>query len=403
MRILMISDVFFPRINGVSTSIHTFRKRLIQAGHEIVLLVPDYKVSTQSDGQDIIRIPSMRVIFDPEDRLMHAGQIRKLTATLKQRDFDIIHIHTPFVAHYLGLRLSRELCIPSIETYHTFFEEYLYNYIPLLPKNWLKALARKVSVRQCNKVDHVIVPSTAMQQVLHNYGVKTNTTILPTGIEVEAFGQGDGASFRRKYNIDADRPVLVNVSRIAHEKNIDFLIRMLTHVWQDIPDILLIIAGDGPAKRHLQRLAINLGLENNIMFIGYLDRKAELYDCYCSADVFVFSSRTETQGLVLLEAMALGIPVISTAIMGTKDILQDNPGALIAEDDEVKFACKVTRLLSNDLQRKSLGAQAREAAQQWSADVMADRMQNLYCNIIATKAPVVEKKAVQKSKLGAQN
>jgi len=399
----MISDVYFPRINGVSTSIQTFRQRLIHKGHEVVLLAPDYKLDHDDDDENIIRIPSTKVIFDPEDRLMHTGPIRKLTASLKSREFDIIHIQTPFVAHYLGLHLSRELDVACIETYHTFFEEYLYNYVPLLPKNWLRALARKISVRQCNSVDHVVVPSTAMQEVLEDYGVTTDTSILPTGIEAESFKPGDGARFRHKYNIAADRPVLLNVSRIAHEKNIDFLIRMLTHVWQEIPDALLIIAGDGPAKRHLQRLARSLGLDNNILFIGYLDRNTELKDCYCSADIFVFSSRTETQGLVLLEAMALGNPVISTAVMGTKDILQADAGALIAGEDEVKFACKVTRLLANDLQRKSLGEQARNYTRQWSADIMADRLLNLYYNIIGTTPPVVEQQAIQKSKLRTQN
>jgi glycosyltransferase involved in cell wall biosynthesis len=403
MRILMISDVYFPRINGVSTSIQTFRKQLIQKGHEVVLLAPEYELNSDADDENIIRIPSTRVIFDPEDRLMHAGPIRKLSETLKERDFDIIHIQTPFVAHSLGLRLSRELGVACIETYHTFFEEYLYNYVPLLPKNWLRALARKVSVRQCNSIDHVIVPSTAMHEVLRDYGVKSNITILPTGIESEAFRQGDGDRFRHKYNIAADRPVLVNVSRIAHEKNIDFLIRMLTHVWQEVPDILMIIAGDGPAKRHLQRLTRNLGLEDNIMFIGYLDRNSELKDCYCSADIFVFSSRTETQGLVLLEAMALGVPVISTAVMGTKDIVINNSGALTAEDDEVKFACKVTRLLSNDLQQKSLGEQARNFAQQWSADVMAERVLQLYYTTSGVTPSKPEPQPAQKAKLGTQN
>jgi glycosyltransferase involved in cell wall biosynthesis len=174
---------------------------------------------------------------------------------------------------------------------------------------------------------------------------------------------------------------------------------MLTHVWQEIPDVLLIIAGDGPAKRHLQRLARSLGLDHNILFIGYLDRNTELKDCYCSADIFVFSSRTETQGLVLLEAMALGTPVISTAVMGTKDILQADAGALIADENEVKFACKVTRLLANDLQRKSLGEQARNYTPQWSADMMADRLLNLYNNIIGARPDVAEQQAIQKSKL----
>ncbi len=398
MRILMISDVYYPRINGVSTSIHSFRNYLSQAGHEVILLAPEYNNRTADDPDDIIRIPSLPVIFDPEDRFMRAGKIRKLVPRLKQYNFDIIHIQTPFVAHYLGLHLARELGIACIETYHTFFEEYLYHYIPLVPRSWLRTLARNFSTRQCNRVDHIIVPSTAMQQTLMDYGVKTEMTILPTGLEQQAFQTGDGERFRRQYNIPPDRPVLLNVSRIAHEKNIDFLIRMLTHVWQEIPNVLLIITGDGSAKKHLQRLSKKLGLEDNIMFIGYLDREKELSDCYCGSDIFIFSSRTETQGLVLLEAMALGVPVISTAIMGTRDILQDNPGAIIADEDEVKFACKVKRLLSNDMQRKELGQQARLAAQQWSAEIMSGRMWQLYCKVsgidpLDTKRNTIARKA----------
>lgn len=377
MNILFISDVYFPRINGVSTSILTFRTRLIQAGHRVVLIAPDYHINDEDDD-DIIRISSRKVIFDEEDRLMRASEIIKLTNKLERMNFDLIHIQTPFIAHHMGVHLSEALNVPRIESYHTFFEEYLYNYIPIIPRSWLRLVARRFTVKQCNNINHIIVPSTAMHEVLIDYGVTTETSVLPTSIELEQFKDGCGQSFKAKHGIKSERPVLIHVGRVAHEKNIDFLLRMLTYVWQEIPEVLLVIVGEGPAEKKLKKLSHNLGLSNNVKFLGYQDRSSELKDCYCSGDVFVFSSRTETQGLVLLEAMALGVPVISTAVMGTRDILKENHGALIAEEDERLFSKKVCKLLSNDILRKKLATEAPQYARMWSADMMANRLLELY-------------------------
>ena len=170
----------------------------------------------------------------------------------------------------------------------------------------MRAAARRFSRAQCNDLDAVVVPSRAMRDVLHDYGVHVPVEIIPTGIELERLSGGDGAAFRQRHGIAPQRPVLVHVGRVAYEKNIDFLLRMLTRVRAAIPGVLLVIAGEGPARGHLQRLASQLGLERNMLFLGYLDRRNALLDCYCAGDAFVFASRTETQGLVLLEAMALG-------------------------------------------------------------------------------------------------
>lgn len=383
LNILFISDVYFPRINGVSTSIKTFRDRFIQAGHRVVLIVPDYG-DNGDDDSDIIRIPSRKIMFDKEDRLMRREAIKQRAAGLKQIKFDLVHIQTPFIAHTMGVYLSKLLEIPRLETYHTFFEEYFYHYIPLIPKKVLRHLARHFTIKQCNNVHHIVAPSSAMQGILKNYGVTTEITVLPTGIDTGQFANGNGMQFREKHHISHDRPVLTHIGRVAHEKNIDFLIKMLTHVWQEIPDILLLIAGEGPAVNKLQRLAIRLGLKDNVLFVGYQDRLTELNDCYSCGDAFVFASRTETQGLVLLESMSLGIPVVSTAIMGTRDILDAGLGALVADEHERQFATKVIKLLNNEILRKRLGAEGQQYAQTWSADIMAFRMIKLYHTLCQT-------------------
>lgn len=380
LRILMISDVYFPRVNGVSTSIQTFRRELQALGHQVTLIAPQYETESNDDA-DIIRIPSRRVLFDPEDRMMRRGPILELLPQLKEQGYDLIHIQTPFVAHYLGLRLAQELDVPVVESYHTFFEEYLYHYIPLLPRRWLKALARRFSRWQCNTVDGLVVPSSAMLDVLRQYGVRSEAAIIPTGLELKEFSHGNGAAFRLEHGISPERPVLVFVGRVAFEKNIDFLLRMLLQVRQEIPDVLLVIAGMGPAVDKLKAMTERLALSDNVMFLGYLSRNGELQSCYDAGDAFVFASRTETQGLVLLEAMALGVPVVSTAVMGTRDVLRAGEGALIAPEDEAGFAGAVITLLRDHDRRAALAVAARHYAAGWSAPQLAQRLSNYYQDI----------------------
>jgi glycosyltransferase involved in cell wall biosynthesis len=377
----MISDVYFPRINGVSTSINTFKNELESLGHEVHLIVPHYS-ATETVDPSIIRIPSRNLPLDPEDRAMHRGKIYELEEQLANSNYDIIHIQTPFIAHYVGVSLAKKLNIPRVETYHTYFEEYLYHYIPFLPKSWMKYVARHYTKTQCNDLNAVIVPSTAMQEVLRSYGVKTFTEVLPTGIELEKFKFGDGRKFRENYHIPRDRPTLIFIGRVAFEKNIDFLLHVVDTVRRTIPNVLLLIAGEGPSLPHLKKLAEKLRLKDNVLFLGYLDRNKELLDCYACGDAFVFASNTETQGLVLLEAMALGVPLVSTAVMGTKDILAPNKGALVCNESIEEFANGVITLLNNKPLREKLSKEALEYVKSWSAPTMAKKLIRFYEHVI---------------------
>jgi glycosyltransferase involved in cell wall biosynthesis len=383
MRILMITDVYFPRINGVSTSIQIFMRELENLGHQVTLIAPDYgQTETQAN---IIRIPSHGVLFDPEDRMLKRRKVMAMRQRLMQQNFDVIHIQTPFVAHYLGVALAREFGIPCIESYHTYFEEYLFHYVPFVPKRWMRSFARYFTRKQCNAVNAVIVPSTAMQDVVTSYGVTTLMQIIPTGMELDRFKGGDGAHFRTSYDIEPDRPVMVFIGRVAFEKNIEFLLDVVDQLRKRIPNVLLVIAGEGPALHSLQRRARKLKLDANVLFVGYLDREKELLDCYRAGDIFVFASRTETQGLVLLEAMALGVPVVSTAMMGTCDILRANRGALVADENVEQFADAAARILINPLLHERLHREALSYVQEWSAAVMAAQLMDFYQTLVPTE------------------
>lgn len=387
VRVLMISDVYFPRINGVSTSIETFRADLAAEGIEVRLIAPAYPGHHRRKNEAAIwRVPSRRVPFDPEDRLMHWRALERTAHGLAGDGIDLIHVQTPFAAHYAGTRAARRHRVPVIATYHTHFEEYIAHYLPALPRSLLRAGARRIAAGQCNDLNAVIVPSHAMHQTLSGYGVKAPLHVLPTGIPLRHFGQGDGRRFRSAHAIAPERPLALFVGRVAHEKNICFLIDALATAVRSCPDVLLVIAGEGPALPALQRQARESGLAGNIRFVGYLDRDAELTDCYAAADIFVFASRTETQGLVLLEAMAAGLPVYAQAEMGTRDILGAQRGAIIAPDDPVEFGTGLASLLGNRYQLDTLAAKARDYAREWAAPARARQLAGLYRSLVTSSA-----------------
>lgn len=388
----MLSDVYFPRVNGVSTSIRTFARALVRMGHTVVLVAPDYGAGNghgdQDAGFEIIRLPARKIFFDPEDRLIKASALRGWESELAGRAWDVIHIHTPFRAHSLGVRLGKRRGVPTVETYHTYFEEYVAHYLPWLPGSWLRALARRISRHLCHGVDHLIVPSAQMVEVLHRYGIATPSTVIPTGIDLEEFVGGDGAGFRVAHGIAPERPTLVTVSRLAVEKNIGFLLQVTKELVADFPGLLFLVAGEGPDAARLGQLATKLGLRDNVRFFGNLDRRTTLLDAYRAGDVFVFASPTETQGLVLTEAMALGVPVVSTAVMGTATVLRDACGAVISAEDVGQFAAHVARLLGSADERARLSAAGPRDAQAWSTDTLMRQVVDLYGELAGMADPV---------------
>ncbi|MDR9439734.1 MAG: glycosyltransferase [Halomonas sp.] len=378
LTILMISDVYLPRVNGVSTSITSFCAALERLGHSVTLICPAYPVG-QTDRPGVLRIASRSVPGDPEDRMMRYREVLALAPELVTQAFDLIHVHTPFVAHSAGIALGERLGIPVVATYHTLFEEYLHHYVRWLPRRWLRFVARRLSVRQCHQLDALVVPSLAMRDVLSRYGVKAPMAVIATGLALEAFTQPRTTDdFRARYGLPSMARLLLYVGRTAHEKNIGFLIEMLPWVLAKHPDTRLVITGEGPARAALTRQAQAVGVGEAVHFLGYLDRDGPLQAAYRAADAFVFASRTETQGLVLLEALALGTPVVSTAVMGTRDVLEDGEGCLIAEETHDDFAAKVNRVLGDPALREMLSRRGRIHAARWHEDTQAARLVALY-------------------------
>ena len=275
--------------------------------------------------------------------------------------------------------------VPCVATYHTFFEEYLHHYVPVLPRALGRVVARHFTRSQCAAVHgaHRAVRADARGAAPPTACAPRSTSCRPGSPRI-AFAPATVRAFRAAAGIAPDRPLVLYVGRVAHEKNIGFLIRCSQRVRERVPRGA---AGDrrgGPGTRVAARAGrARSGCTRSVEFVGYLDRDTALLDCYAAADVFVFASRTETQGLVLLEAMAQGAPVVSTAELGTRSILQPGCGALVVPEETEAFAATVVRVLTDAGLRARLAARGRAYARTWSSVAMARRMSEIYEQLCA--------------------
>jgi 1,2-diacylglycerol 3-alpha-glucosyltransferase len=371
VRVLFVSDVYFPRVNGVSTSVRTFRQDLAACDVETVLVAPDYGPAATEAEANVVRVAAAGVPGDPEDRRMRWGMRGAHACGSCARGFrPRAHPH----AFHCPLRGSARRT-PSQYSVHRDLSHLLRRISAPLRSG---PAARRFARSQCRNVAALVAPSEPMRAALVAYGVKTPIHIIPTGLAPDRFRDGDGARFRAAQALPAARPLLLYIGRVAHEKNIDFLVRVFAQVRASVPDALFVIAGEGPARASLRALVSALGLQEGVRFVGYLDRDTALLDCYAAADVFVFASRTETQGLMLLEAMAQGAPVVSTAQLGTRSILKEGCGALIVDEELHEFATAAVRVLQDRPLAATLARQGRSYARGWSSLAMARRLAELY-------------------------
>lgn len=389
MRILMLSDVYFPRINGVSTSIRVFRDELVRRGHPVGIVAPRYGRESDADGREthVTRAAGLRVPFDSEDRVARPARLVSAAEDARRGlgDVDLVHVHTPFSAFSAARHVARRWQVPLVATHHTHFEAYARHYLPWLPAGWLERGARLLVRSQARSVSALIVPTEPLRELVRSYGVRTTVDVVPTGLDLDRFAHADRAEGRRRLGIDSKMPLLVHVGRLAREKDVSRVVRVAARVVRELDGARAVLAGEGPARAELERQVAGLGLAGRVTFLGYLDRQHELPDLYAAGDVFLSASTTETQGLVLLEAMACGLPVVGVSALGTSALLEAGLGAIAADDDDGLTGGVLAVLRDADL-RERLRREARTVAAGWSVERTTDELLSVYA--AATGKPI---------------
>lgn len=378
----MFSDAYYPRINGVAISVKSYAEALTNLGHNICIVCCNYEKPTKENNYNkfyyddkveddkrikVLRLPALNVSFSKEDKAARIDQWHTCKKEMDAFKPDIVHINSEFVIGYFGLNYARHRKVPMVYTFHTLWEDYAANYIHFLPQSYSKKLAKEFIRFYLKRSDMIICPTERIQNVVKNYKIERESKILPTGIpnHVAEVKKGQKQLFHNQlykgFPIKKKKHILLYVGRVVKEKNLDFLFPVLENAKKVYPDTMLVIVGGGPELEPLQKRAAELKLSKNICFTGYQNRDDLAY-FYKLADVFVFPSVTETQGLVTIEAMMTGLPVVAIGEMGTVDVMQGNNGGFMVKHDVTEFSEKVIELLSN----KELHKQKCEEALAWS-------------------------------------
>jgi 1,2-diacylglycerol 3-alpha-glucosyltransferase len=395
----MFTDAYWPRVNGVTVSVDTFSRALIKEGHDVLIVCSYYPsgydtaLAVQNENKDdaprVVRVPSMPAFVTKEDRL---AKFDKWYWVFKQVDVfkpDIVHINTEVVIADIGFLYAKAHNLPAIYTFHTMWEDYGPNYFPMFPVFFVKFFIRGILKNVLRRSYKVIVPTAQIEAVVRKYKPDAETFILPTGIDPALFvhDKAEIAAFREAFNAlfpeTYGKKILLMAGRVVREKNIGFLLKILPEILKKNPDTALVIVGSGPDMDLFKDEAKQCGVEANCVFTGYLDR-SQLSLVYAISDVFVFPSLTDTQGLVTLEAMFSGIPVVAIGVLGTLMVMGGDNGGFMVKDDPKEFTDRVLQLLNDKELYKRKSEEARGHAQSWSLGEITKKLLAIYKETISS-------------------
>ncbi|MFH1826475.1 MAG: glycosyltransferase [bacterium] len=381
MKVAFFSNSYFPYLSGITISIGILREELELLGHTAFVVAPGYPGHVETDRR-ILRLPSAPAPY-PGYRLVLPYSY-KIFDSLRKEKIDIIHAHQPFEVGLAGLALARRLKIPFVYTFHTLFTRYSHH-VPLLPEKFTKGALVAYLTWFCNQTDTVIVPSEMVRRLLVRRKVKKPIQVLPTGLRLEEIEQQaklktQRAEIRSLHGLPKDAKLLLYTGRVSQEKNIPFLLDVFPKIATQESNTWLIVVGGGPKEKEYRQLAETR--HKKIIFTGQKQYR-EVVDYCLAADVFVYASTTETQGLVLNEAKACGLPVVAVFGGGIADVVENGiDGYLLPQNPDI-FVRHVVQLLRNDSQRRSMGSRAqKDSRNRFSSSVIAKRMESVYNSLI---------------------
>jgi len=385
LHIAFFTNFYLPVVNGVTRSVESFREELTKLNHNVFIFA-----QADSDYEDeapfVFRYPSLTlpVYVEVPAVIPVSPFIDQLLPALK---LDVIHTHHPFLLGRTAARKAEELDLPLVFTFHTQYQEYTH-YVPVPQEafqDFLKGAIQNWIMDFMGMCQHIVIPSESMKEIIINdYGLRDKYTVIPTGMDLEPYRKADGKALRAREGWQEDK-VLVSTGRLAMEKNWPVLFKSMQKVYREHPDMRLVIIGNGPEKGTLQEQAAELGFAERVTFTGEIPFE-EVPAYLKAADMFVFASVTETQGLVTMEAMAAGLPIVAVDGSGTRDIVEDGKQGFLVPNDPDALAEAVNRLLDAPETMKKFRRSALKRAKNFDMKNCAKQLLNVYKQAIEAKA-----------------
>ncbi len=388
MKIGVFTDSFRPYTSGVVRSIELFSREFINLGHEVYIFGPDYPLLHPPREEGVYRFISVPAPTMPDFSLPIPISLH-LAPTIRRIGLDIVHVHSPFLLGRLGARAARRHRLPLVFTFHTLYDQYVH-YFPIAEKTSMQ-MVQKISRQFCNRCNLVAAPSQLVINYLQRIGVNVPIENIPTGVDLEEFKNTDKLWLQKNYGIQEDEKILLFVGRLGREKNITFLIKAFHLIESYYKNTKLVLVGKGPQEEELKKLVSQLGLQEKVIFTGVMPRN-KLVHCYASSHLFVFPSMSETQGLVIGEAKATGLPTVAIRAFGPAEMVADGSDGYLTDPNLASFTGAIMEILSNDRLYNKMSKRAKENALKISSAYCADNMLSLYDKLITSKAFAPRKK-----------
>jgi glycosyltransferase involved in cell wall biosynthesis len=372
-RVIIFSNAYKPTLSGVVTSIDLFRRGLITAGHDVHLIAPVYE-DYQDEEPYVFRFPAMDLtnwvdasVVLPLKSLMEAT-VRGIKPT-------IIHSQHPLLMGDLAVEFAKEYQAPLVFTFHTLYDAYAQKYVPIV-QDLIGKMADDFVRGYLEKCTHIVAPTHSIRELIREkYVRKIPISVVPTPIDLSQYKNLAEDKIRDRLGLK-NAEILLFLGRIAEEKNLDFLLKVFKEILVERPGVKLLIVGKGTSLNSIERLAGELGITRDVLFTGAVPHH-EVPDYMAAADVFVFPSEVETQGLVLIEAMAAGTPAVAVVTTGSQDVLA-NGGGILVSSDEVAFKKAVLDLLTNNGYREIIGEKALQVARSYTIEAATSKMEKVY-------------------------
>lgn len=385
MNILMMTNTYLPHTGGVARSVAWFSEAYENEGHRVLVIAPTFAEGEADDSPvEVFRVPAIQH-FNGSDFSVRLPIPGLLTSKLDSFRPDIVHSHHPFLLGDTAVRVAALRDLPLVFTHHTMYEQYTH-YVPG-DSTAMQRFVMRLATEYANVCDHVIAPSESIARLIHERGVETPISSIPTGIDAAKFAVGDGLAARRRYNIPPSAFVIGHVGRLAEEKNLGFLAEASVKFMDEHPDSHFLLVGMGPYAETFKSIFGREGMLDRLHHPeGYLSGQT-LADAYHAMDVFAFASKSETQGMVLAEAMTAGVPVVAIDAPGAREVVRDGDnGRLIMEEDQAQFQVALQWVANSDeARRQTLRDGALSTAQEFSMSRCARKMLDLYSNLTSAR------------------
>ncbi len=383
MNIAIFTNNYLPNHYGVTNSIESFRKQLEKRGHTVYIFAPEYK-NYQDKNKNVFRFPSLDLNYKIKFPLP-IPYSRKINKVLNNLEIDIIHSQHPNLLGKTALRWARKKNIPIVFTWHTLYDQYV-DYVPFFLRKISAYLIIKSAVNYADKVNQVIVPTNSVRKIIENWGVENKNIVdMPTGIDRGMFSGFDGNKIRKKLKIFSDKKVILSISRLTNEKNVVFLLKEIIKVLKKNKNSVFVFGGEGYLLKELKKMVFNSGLKERIFFPGII-KKDDIKNYFAMADIFVYASKSETQGMIISEAMYMGLPIVAIKALGIKDLIENKKDGILVSEHKNVFFKAVNELLSNNEKRVILGKNAKNTAEtKYTSEVCGSKLIDMYKKTIGIK------------------